>query len=60
MNKMIIWTFYVVLILVLAIAGVFVGKTHNKPGLYAFVGGFVGLVISVILWFTVGKKMSKQ
>lgn len=49
--------FYVLLTLVLAFVGYFVGRKHNKGMHYALMSGLLGVLISVVLWFTVGKKM---
>ena len=54
-----IWGAYAVLIVVLGVIGFFVGKKHGKSELYASVGVAAGALISVALWFLVGKKMTE-
>lgn len=58
-SKEMIWGFYAVLILVLGVIGYFVGNKNNKGAYYVFGGVLIGVVISIILWVTVGKKMSE-
>jgi hypothetical protein len=58
MSKEIIWSSYAVLTLFLTIIGFFIGKSHNKSLHFALFGLFVGIIISIILWFSVGKKIA--
>jgi len=60
MSKEKIWAFYAVLIVVFGVIGYFIGKKQFKPELYASFGVLIGAVLCVILWVTVGKKMSEQ
>lgn len=59
-SKEMIWGFYGVLIIVLSVVGYFIGLKKNKEKLYAIIGMIIGVMISIILWLTVGKKMSSQ
>lgn len=58
-SKEMIWAVYVILIIILIISGYFIGKKNEKGGLYAIIGAILGILISEILWVTVGKKMSE-
>lgn len=55
-KKEYVWTFYVVMIIVLAMVGYFAGKASNKSEMYASAGVIVGAIVSVVLWMTWGKK----
>lgn len=60
MSKEMIWGAYAVLMVVLGVIGYFVGKKQNKAEIYASTGIVLGAIISVILWITVGKKMTEK
>ena len=57
-SKKMIWGAYAVLIVILGVVGYFIGKKYEKEELYSGIGLVLGVVISIILWVTVGKKMS--
>ena len=59
MKKEMIWIFYAVLIIVLGVIGYFVGKKNQKTELYTSIGVVVGTVISILLWVSVGEKISQ-
>lgn len=54
-----IWGFYVVLIIILGFVGYYIGNKNNKGELYASIGLSIGAVLSILLWVTVGKNLSK-
>jgi len=56
-SKEMVFGFYALLVLVLAIIGYFVGKNTNNEMKYAGIGAVLGVVFSFALWYTVGKKM---
>lgn len=56
-SKEMIWMVYAILIVMLGIISYFIGKKNKKGKLYASIGVLLGVVISVILWMSVGKKM---
>lgn len=58
-SKEMIWGVYAVLIVVLGVIGYFVGKKYGRSEVYASAGVAIGAVISILLWITVGKKMTK-
>jgi hypothetical protein len=59
-SKEMIWGAYVVLTVILGVVGYLIGMKNKNGGLYASVGVVLGAVISIILWVTVGKKMSES
>lgn len=52
MKKEVIWGFYAVLILVLAILGYFLAKVNKFE--YSLLGALIGILVSLILWITWG------
>ena len=59
MNKASIMLFYGILVIVLGFFGYnFMNKVVEVSSeIGAFIGALVGLIISVALWYTVGKKL---
>ena len=56
-SKTKVFIFYAILIVVLAVAGFFIGRWRKgNTMVYALVGAAIGLVVSVILWFAWAKK----
>ncbi len=58
-SKELIWGSYAVLIIVLGVVGYFIGRKNKKGAIYASIGVIVGVLISVNLWITVGRKLSE-
>lgn len=57
-SKEMIFGSYAVIILVLGLIGYFIGKKKYEGGKFAGIGMFIGAIVSIILWYTVGKKMA--
>jgi membrane associated rhomboid family serine protease len=64
-SKEMVLGLYFVMILIFVIIGYAFGKVQakksksDKSESYAITGAVIGLVMSVILWFTMGKKMTE-
>lgn len=56
MTKNMVFGFYAVLILAMAVVGYMMGKDKGKPELYAAAGAAVGAVVCVLLWQFWAKK----
>lgn len=54
MKKEIVFAFYIILIIVLAIIGYILSKSHRFE--YALLGSLIGVLLSLFLWFTWGYK----
>lgn len=56
-TKEMLFGFYAFLSLVFGFVGYFIGKNSDKGEMYGLAGLLLGVVLSVLLYFTVGKKM---
>lgn len=59
MKAWMIWMMYAIATAILAVIGYFIGRGRGKELCFALTGMTIGLVLSIILWFTVGEKMAK-
>lgn len=60
MKAWMIWLFYAIMTAIFAVIGFFIGRKYQKAPCFAMMGITIGIVLSVILWFTVGENAVKS